>query len=206
LHAGFEERALALARATIRAFEDCDAVVVNTAGCGSAMKDYAHLLAGDPEWAPRAAACSAKTMDVTELLSRLGPVAERHAVPLRVAYHDACHLAHAQGIRAEPRGLLRSIPQLELVEPREWEICCGSAGLYNLLEVGAARELGDRKAANLLATGAEAIAAGNPGCALQIAASLRRVGSAMPVLHTVELLDASIRGGDSRQSLGIGAG
>jgi glycolate oxidase iron-sulfur subunit len=192
LHAGVEDEALALAKETIAAYEDFDAVAVNVAGCGSAMKDYAHLLSDDPEWAERAAAFSARVRDVSELLAEHEPVALRHPLPLRVAYHDACHLAHAQGVRAQPRALLRGIPELELLEPADWEICCGSAGIYNLVQPEAAAELGARKAANLLATGADAVAAGNPGCALQIAAHLD--GRALPIFHPMTLLDHSIKG------------
>jgi glycolate oxidase iron-sulfur subunit len=156
------------------------------------MKDYEHLLAEDPEWAERAASFSAKVRDVAELLTEHEPVAPRHPLPLRVAYHDACHLAHAQGVRIAPRELLRGIPQLELLEPADWEICCGSAGIYNLVQPDAAAELGARKAANLVATGADAVAAGNPGCALQIAAHLD--GRDLPIYHPMTLLDHSIRG------------
>jgi glycolate oxidase iron-sulfur subunit len=192
MHAGVEEEALALARQTIAAYEDFDAVAVNVAGCGSGMKDYAHLLSDDPAWAERAAAFSARVKDVSELLAEHEPVAPRHPLPLRVAYHDACHLAHAQGVRAQPRALLRGIPELELLEPADWEICCGSAGIYNLVQPEAAAELGARKAANLVATGADAVAAGNPGCALQIAAQLD--GRELPIFHPMTLLDHSIRG------------
>jgi glycolate oxidase iron-sulfur subunit len=192
LHSGYEDEALKLARATIAAFEDCDLVAVNAAGCGSAMKDYAHLLADDPEWSDRARAFSDKVRDVSELVAGEGPVAPRRSLKMRVAYHDACHLAHAQGIRAEPRTLLRGIPGLEVLEPEEWEICCGSAGIYNLLQTDAAAELGRRKAANLLATGADAIVAGNPGCALQIASHLEAAGRPLPIYHPMELLDRSI--------------
>jgi glycolate oxidase iron-sulfur subunit len=194
LHSGYEEEALELARSTIAAFEDCDLVAVNAAGCGSAMKDYAHLLADDPEWEGRARLFSNKVRDVSELIADEGPVAPRHPLSMRVAYHDACHLAHAQGIRAEPRSLLRGIPGLEVLEPEEWEICCGSAGIYNLVQTDAAGELGRRKAANLLATGADAIVAGNPGCALQIASHLEAAGRPLPMYHPMELLDRSIRG------------
>jgi glycolate oxidase iron-sulfur subunit len=192
LHAGVEPEAFALAKATIAAYEHFDAVAVNVAGCGSAMKDYAHLLADDPQWAERAAAFSARVRDVTELLAEHEPRAPRHPLPLRVAYHDACHLAHAQGVRTQPRELLRGIPELELLEPADWEICCGSAGIYNLVQPGAAAQLGERKAANLVATGADAVAAGNPGCALQIAAHLD--GRTLPIHHPMTLLDHSIRG------------
>jgi glycolate oxidase iron-sulfur subunit len=113
---------------------------------------------------------------------------------MRVAYHDACHLAHAQGVREQPREALRSIPGLEIVEPSDWEICCGSAGLYNVLQPEAADALGRRKAENLLATGAEAIVAANPGCSLQIATHLKAMGRPLPVYHPMELLWASIRG------------
>jgi glycolate oxidase iron-sulfur subunit len=189
LHAGVEAEATELARATIAAYEGFDFVAVNVAGCGSGMKDYAHLLADDPAWAERAAVFSAKVRDVTELLAEHEPQAPRHPLPLRVAYHDACHLAHAQKVRVQPRRLLRTIPDLELLEPAEWELCCGSAGIYNLVQPEAAAELGARKAANLAATGAEAVAAGNPGCAIQIAAHLD-----VPIYHPMTLLDHSIRG------------
>src|SRR5206468_2388702 len=167
-HTGFD--ATARARETIAAFEGCETVVVNAAGCGSAMKDYGHVLRDDPAWAERAAAFSAKVRDVNEFLCEHEPVAERHRLDLRVAYHDACHLSHAQGIRAQPRDLLRAIPGLELCEPAEWELCCGSAGVYNMLRPEPAAELGERKARNLLDTGAQMIAAANPGCAVQIRA------------------------------------
>jgi glycolate oxidase iron-sulfur subunit len=192
MHAGVEEEAIALAKETIAAYEDFEYVAVNVAGCGSGMKDYAHLLADDPEWAERAATFSARVRDVAELLAEHEPRARRHPLPLRVAYHDACHLAHAQKVRIQPRELLRGIPALELLEPADWEICCGSAGIYNLVQPDAAAELGARKAANLVATGADAVAAGNPGCALQIAAHLD--GRELPIYHPMTLLDHSIRG------------
>jgi glycolate oxidase iron-sulfur subunit len=191
LHAGREPSAQDLARRTIAAYEAFDTIVVNVAGCGSAMKEYGHLLADDPLWSERAQAFAAKVRDVHEVLAALEPQAQRHRLELTVAYHDACHLAHAQGVRAAPRELLRGIPGLTLVEPAEWELCCGSAGIYNLVEPEAAATLGRRKAANLGATGAEVIAAANPGCALQISAYLDRP---LPVLHPVTLLDAAIRG------------
>jgi glycolate oxidase iron-sulfur subunit len=191
LHTGVEPEAQELARATIAAYEDFDFVAVNVAGCGSAMKEYGHLLSDDPEWAERAKAFAAKVRDVHELLAEHEPQAQRHPLPMTVAYHDACHLAHAQQVRAQPRDLLRGIPGLELVEPADWEICCGSAGIYNLVQPEAAAKLGQRKAANLEATGAEAIAAANPGCSIQIAAHLERE---VPILHPMTLLDLSIRG------------
>jgi glycolate oxidase iron-sulfur subunit len=194
LHTGYADEARALARRTIEAFEACDVVVVNAAGCGSSMKDYAHLLRDDPAWKERAAAFSAKVRDVTELLAEHEPVARRHPIAMSVAYHDACHLAHAQGVREQPRALLRGIPNLELREPAEWEICCGSAGVYNLLNPEPAQALGERKARNLRATGADAVAASNPGCALQIGAAARATGQPLRVFHPIELLHASIHG------------
>src|SRR5215207_2994722 len=194
IHAGVEDDGLELARATIAAYEEFDFVAVNVAGCGSVMKDYGHLLADDPQWAQRAEAFSAKVRDVHELLAGHEPRAPRHPVTLKVAYHDACHLAHAQGVRQPPRELLLGIPGLELVEPAEWEICCGSAGIYNLVKAEPAAELGERKARNLIATGAEVIAAANPGCALQIAAHARRLGHDLEVVHPMELLWSSIDG------------
>jgi glycolate oxidase iron-sulfur subunit len=194
LHSGAEADALELARKMIEAFDDCDYVAVNAAGCGSSMKDYGDLLADDDEWAERAQRFSDKVRDVSQLLAEHDSVATRHPVPLKVAYHDPCHLAHAQKVRSEPRQLLGAIPDLELIEPAEWEICCGSAGIYNILQPEAGRALGQRKAENLLATEAEAIASGNPGCTLQIAAHLRERGCRLPVYHPVQLLDRSIQG------------
>jgi glycolate oxidase iron-sulfur subunit len=194
LHTGVDSSELV--KATIQAFEQFDHVVANAAGCGSSMKDYAHVLRDYPEWAERARVFSAKVLDVTELLAAHEPRAERHPItPTRIAYHDACHLAHAQAVRAQPRELLLQIPGLELLEPDGWEICCGSAGVYNLLEPEAANELGRRKVENLLATGAEAIAAGNPGCAIQIAAKSDAMGRPLRVYHPLELIHMSIQGG-----------
>jgi glycolate oxidase iron-sulfur subunit len=195
-HSGREDEALAYARRLIDAFEaaDVDTIVVNAAGCGSTMKDYGYLLRDDPAYAERARAFSAKVRDVTELLVELEPAARRFPVPLRVAYHDACHLSHAQGIRRQPREVLRAIPSVELAEIPEAEICCGSAGIYNLVEPGAAAELGERKARNILSTRPDVIVASNPGCLLQINAALERMGERIPTLHPVELVDASIRG------------
>ncbi|MDQ6777152.1 MAG: heterodisulfide reductase-related iron-sulfur binding cluster [Actinomycetota bacterium] len=188
LHAGAEDAAIARARKTIAAFADDDYVVTSAAGCGSAMKDYGDLIEDAP-----ARLFSLKVRDVSELLADIEPRTPRGPVPLRVAYHDACHLAHAQGIREEPRALLRGIPELELLEvTRDPEICCGSAGIYNLVQPEAAAELGVRKARNLIDTGAEAIAAGNPGCAAQLDLHLREAGHPLPIYHPVELLWRSI--------------
>jgi len=196
IHAGQEEQALEMARRLIDVFEraEVDTIVVNAAGCGSNLKDYGYLLRQDPAYAERAKAFSAKCKDISEVLAELEPRAPRHPLPLRVAYHDACHLQHAQGVRAQPRQVLKTIPQLEVLEVPDSAICCGSAGIYNLVEPGPAKELGDLKVLNCLSTGADLIVSSNPGCLLQISAGLQRAGRVMPVLHMIELVDASIRG------------
>jgi len=200
-HAGRLDEARRFARSAIETFERAavDAVVVNAAGCGSSMKEYGELLADDPAWASRAHAFSARVRDVSELVAELGPPrAPRHPIRAKVAYHDACHLAQAQGIRTEPRDLLRSIPGIEIVELSEPEICCGSAGIYNLVQPEAARDLGTRKAAQVIALQPDVIATGNPGCTIQIAAACERQGFQRPVRHPIELLDMSIRGESAR--------
>ncbi|MGH3798301.1 MAG: (Fe-S)-binding protein [Pseudonocardiaceae bacterium] len=195
-HMGREEEAIAFSRRLIEYFEAAavDYVVVNAAGCGSAMKEYAHLLRDDPDYAQRATAFVERTRDISELLVELGPVAPRHPLEVTIAYHDACHLGHAQGIRTQPRELLRAIPGLRLTEIAEADLCCGSAGVYNLLHPEPATELGDRKARNVLATGAAVLVTANPGCLMQIAASAQRLGEPLALAHTVAVLDASIRG------------
>jgi glycolate oxidase iron-sulfur subunit len=155
------------------------------------MKEYGDLL-----HTPEAREFASRVRDVLELLGSIEPAAPRGAVPMRVVYHDACHLRHAQGVREEPRALLRSVPGLELLEvPTEAEICCGSAGVYNLLQPEAGADLGRRKAGHLIETGADAIAAANPGCAAQLDCHLRALGSPMPVYHPIELLWRSIQAG-----------
>jgi glycolate oxidase iron-sulfur subunit len=196
LHAGADPQARELAKATIERLEGYETIIVNAAGCGSAMKDYGHVLRDEPAWAQRAARFAEKVRDATEFLAEAGARAERRSVPMKVAYHDACHLAHAQGVRSQPRQLLRAIPELELVEPREWELCCGSAGIYNLVKPEPAAELGERKARNLIDTEAEAVAAANPGCALQITAHSEQLGHPLPVLHPMELLARSVCASD----------
>ena len=199
LHAGREAEAVAFARQTIETFEQAgvDAIVVNSAGCGSAMKEYKRLLGGDGQdlgWAGRAAALSARVRDFTEFLTELGPTAPRHPLPVTAAYHDACHLAHAQRITRQPRELLRAIPELRLVELADAGNCCGSAGVYNLLQPEAAAELGARKAQAVLDAGAPLLISANPGCTLQIAAALADRGEHVEVAHVAEILDASLRG------------
>jgi glycolate oxidase iron-sulfur subunit len=195
-HAGREEESLDFARKTVDTFEglNLDNVIVNAAGCGSTMKEYGHLLRDDPEYAVRAKAFSAKVRDVSEFLAEIGPVAERRPLPVPVAYHDACHLGHAQGIRKQPRQVLKGIPGVEIREIKEAEICCGSAGIYNMVEPEPAAELGERKAKNVLATGARMLVTSNPGCILQIQASLKKMGHDITTAHPMEVLDASIRG------------
>lgn len=191
LHAGERPRAREMARAAIAAFPaDLDAVLVNAAGCGAAMKEYGHLLAGDPAWAERAREFAGRVKDVSEFLAALPFEPPRAPLRARATYHDACHLAHGQGIREQPRALVRAIPGLELVELEEADHCCGSAGSYNLTEPAMARRLGARKARHIRATGASCVLAANPGCALQISAQL---AGEVEVLHPVELLDRAYR-------------
>ena len=202
LHAGRDDEARRYARRLIDAFRsptrpgavplaDLDAVVVNVAGCGSTLKQYGELLADDPDYAAPAAEFAAKVRDVSEVLADLEPRAERHRIQARVAYHDACHLAHGQGVRAQPRKLLGDVPGLEVVEPAEAAFCCGSAGVHNLVRPEAAEELGRRKADRIRATDPDLVATGNPGCLLQIQ---RHLGDQTPVVHPIEIIDASIRG------------
>lgn len=196
IHAGEEEGALALARKTIDVFErvNVDTIVTNAAGCGSNVKEYGHLLRDDSNYAERAKTFAAKCKDITEVLTELPPRAARNPLRLRVAFHDSCHLQHAQGVRSQPRELLTSIPGVELAEIPESAVCCGSAGIYNLVQPGAANALGDRKAQLIAPLKAEVVATGNPGCLLQLQSSLARLGSRTRVLHTIQLVDASIRG------------
>ena len=200
-HAGEEEDAKAAARKLIDAFEgtNADTIVINAAGCGSAMKRYGHLLRNDPVYAAKAQAFASKCRDITEVLTELEPRAPRGRVNLTAAYHDACHLQHAQGVRAQPRRLLQGIPGVTVREIAESEICCGSAGIYNLLEPEAATQLRDRKVQNILKTDAEAIVSGNPGCLLQIKTGLDAAGRPMPIMHLVEVLDRSITEGQRPQ-------
>lgn len=198
-HAGEEHAAIAYAKRMIDVFDRAgvELIAINAAGCGSAMKGYGRLLRGDAAYAERAAAFSAKCRDVSELLASAAPRATRHPLTLRVAYQDACHLQHAQGIRDQPRALLSQIPGVELLELPESAICCGSAGIYNLVQPDAADALGDRKAQHLSALQPDVVATGNPGCLLQLQASLARAGQKIPVVHTMQLVDASIRGAPS---------
>jgi glycolate oxidase iron-sulfur subunit len=196
MHGGRLAEARRFARRTIAVFEQAgvDTIVVNSAGCGSAMKEYAELLEGDGGWGRRAAALSARVRDLSEFLDGLGPAARRHPLPVKAAYHDACHLGHAQRITAPPRALLGGIPELLLTEIPNGAVCCGSAGIYNLVQPGPARELGERKADAVASTGARLLIAANPGCTLQITSALADRGQVLPVAHLAEVLDASLRG------------
>jgi glycolate oxidase iron-sulfur subunit len=196
LHAGDREAAQTCARRNIDVFARLDTVVVNAAGCGAVLKEYGALLAGDPQYAERARAFSAKVRDVNELMATLPQETPTRRLERKVTYHDACHLAHAQGVRDAPRQLLRRIPGLELIELPEGDLCCGSAGTYNLTEPAMAQRLGARKAENIRATGADIVAVANPGCAMQIQAALAATGRALHVKHPIELLDEAYEGDD----------
>jgi len=195
VHAGEETAAIDLAKKTIDAFESAnvETIVTNAAGCGSNVRDYGHLLRDDPDYAEPARNFSAKCKDITEVLADLEPRSPRHPVKLRVAFHDSCHLQHAQGVRAQPRALLSSIPGLELAEIPESAICCGSAGIYNLVQPDAAQSLGDRKAELVSHLRVDVVATGNPGCILQLQSALARQHHKTPVVHTIQILDASLR-------------
>lgn len=191
-HAGDATAARELARANIEAFERSGAefIAVNSAGCGAAMKEYAHLLGGDSAWAERARAFSARVRDVSELLAAAGPRVGS-ALPAKVAYDAPCHLLHGQRVAAAPLAVLAAIPGLERVPLADSEQCCGSAGIYNLVEPEMSNMVLAPKLANIEATGAAIVATGNPGCLMQIGAGLLRSGSATQLRHPVELLDAS---------------
>jgi glycolate oxidase iron-sulfur subunit len=175
-HAGRLNAGVRRAHELARSLQGYDYIVTNAAGCGSHLKDHGVV----------------NVVDVSELLTK--PRATRHPLALRVAFQDSCHLRHAQGVSAEPRMMLDSIPELERLEPAEQEICCGSAGIYNIVQSATAAELGDRKADHVLATAPDAYASGNPGCLVQVTAALRRAGRPTPAFHPIELVDASIRG------------
>ena len=190
LHNGARERGLALARATIAAFDtrEIEAVLTNAAGCGAAMREYGEHFKDDAALRAAAKRVADKVRDVAEFVHGLPEFAPKRSFNVRVAYHDACHLLNGQGVQAQPRRLLRDIPGVDLVELHEAEVCCGSAGSYNLTEPELAGRLAARKARNVMATGAEILVTGNPGCILQIGAALREQGSSIRVVHTVDFL------------------
>ncbi len=195
VHAGEAERGRELARHNIDVFEpyNCDAIIINSAGCGSTLKEYGHLLRDDPIYASRAAAFSAKVKDVSEFLAAIDWNRDLGELSYTVAYHDACHLVHGQKIRQQPRQLLQAIPGMKMVALKEADWCCGSAGIYNITNQDMASQLLERKMGNIIASGATVIATGNPGCMMQIAMGVRERGLEMNVVHPVQLLDEAYR-------------
>ena len=198
-HQGETAQAQALARQMIDSFAeaDVDYIIINAAGCGHTLKDYGHILADDPEYRDRAKAFSQRVRDIQEFLAEVGLTAELSPLtqePLELVYQDACHLRHGQGLTEPPRQLLRQIPNVVVKEPIDAALCCGSAGVYNLLQPQVANELGQMKVTNLVNTGAALIASSNPGCALQIQKHLELQGKEIGLMHPVELLDRSIHG------------
>jgi len=195
MHTGAAEQAKPLARRNLEAFAGVDAIITNAAGCGSGMKEYGLLFKGAPEQ-DAARGFADRVVDVSVFLEELGLREAPPALgrPLPVAYHDACHLAHAQGVRSPPRALLQAVGGIELVEPKEWELCCGSAGTYNVERPDTAATLGERKARNLLDTGARLIATANIGCMTQVQTHLAKLGHDIPVMHTLQVLDRAYEG------------
>ncbi|WP_346292065.1 (Fe-S)-binding protein [Sphaerothrix gracilis] len=198
-HQGEEAQAEALARQMIDSFEDTDVdyIIINAAGCGHTLKEYGYILRHDPQYREKAAAFSAKVRDVQEFLAEVGLTAKLHPLqdePLTLVYQDACHLLHGQKISLQPRQLLLQIPGVQLIEPLDAALCCGSAGVYNMLQPQVAAELGQMKVRNLLNTQASLIASANPGCSLQIQKHMPAQGRSVPLKHPIELLDMSIRG------------
>jgi glycolate oxidase iron-sulfur subunit len=198
-HQGEEAQAQTLARQMIDAFadRDVDYIIINAAGCGHTLKEYVHILQDDAAYCDLAHDFSARVRDVQEFLAEVGLTTPLHpltAGPLPLVYQDACHLLHGQKISVQPRQLLAQIPQVSLREPLDAALCCGSAGVYNMLQPQVAEELGQMKAQNLIQTGAKVIASPNPGCALQILKHLEQLGQTLPLFHPMELLDYSIRG------------
>jgi glycolate oxidase iron-sulfur subunit len=196
VHSGRLAEGRQFARFLIRSFEDvdADAVIVNSAGCGSTMKEYGELLEDDPEFSERARNLSAKTRDIMEFLGEIGLAGGLNPIPLKITYQDACHLGHAQRIKEQPRSVLAQIPGIEFTELPESELCCGSAGIYNMVEPGMSGRLLERKIRHLKETGADCLVAGNPGCLLQIRKGIKRHGLAIKTAHPAELLDWSYRG------------
>ena len=196
-HAGDLESARALARINVAAFEQsgADVIAVNSAGCGAMLKQYGHLLHDDPAWAARAARISARTRDISELLASVGPIAGTAPVALRVTHDPPCHQMHAQRVVSPPLAVLRAIPGLSLIPLEDADQCCGSAGIYNLVEPDTSDAVLAPKLARIAESGADWVATGNPGCMMQIGAGLLRSGSRARVVHPIELLDASYEHG-----------
>jgi len=194
-HNGDRETAIELARKNIDAFEgaEVDAIIVNAAGCGATMKEYGELLRHDPAYREKAKAFSRQVKDVTEFLAEIPLRNPLKEVRGKVAYHDACHLAHGQGIRVQPRKLLQAIPGVTLVPLKESDWCCGSAGIYNITQPELSMQLLERKMAHLAETGADIVAAANPGCLIQIRKGVETWKLNVEVVHPIELLDRAYR-------------
>ena len=203
VHAGMMEEARILARKNIDAFARSgdDPIIVTAAGCGAALKEYGYLLKDDPVYAERAQRFSDRVRDFTEYLGERELVPPSKPVPRVVTYQEPCHLVHAQRISRQPRDLMKAIPGLELVEMKESSLCCGSAGIYNIIREEMANELGDRKALHAMETAATEVITANPGCQMQVGASLRRNGSRTRVRHIAELLDEAYGGAKTKRSI-----
>jgi len=198
-HQGQEEQTKALARQLIDSFADStlDAIIINASGCGHSLKEYGNILHDDPDYQEKANAFASKVKDVQEFLADVGLTAKLSPLqdePLTLVYQDACHMLHGQKISVQPRQLLKQIPGVQLREPVDAALCCGSAGVYNILQPDVAAELGQQKVENLLDTGASLIASANIGCFVQISKHLELQGKTVPVLHPMQLLDYSIQG------------
>ena len=197
VHAGLREFARDLARRNIEAFNNAigggplDAILTNAAGCGSTLKEYGRLLENDTAWSAKASGFAGKMRDVIEFLAEVGLVQELRPIPLAVTYQDSCHLAHGQKVRQQPRKLLNAVPALKLVEMPLSDLCCGSAGIYNITETKVAMQLLRSKMDAVNSTGASIIATANPGCILQLRAGAKLYGSGQRVMHVLELLDAA---------------
>ncbi len=200
LHTHIGERPLAqqVARANVAAFEatGADYYIVNASGCGATLKEYHHLLHDDPQYADRAVAFVKKMRDFGEFLVEVGFEPPTGRIEARVTYQDACHMKHGQKVFTQPRVLLRSIPGLELVEMKDSDWCCGSAGIYNVVQPVMANEILSWKTANIQNTKANIVVASNPGCAIQIAYGMRQAGQPVEILHLAEILARSYRRGD----------
>ncbi|MGH2617684.1 MAG: (Fe-S)-binding protein, partial [Thermomicrobiales bacterium] len=203
VHAGMMDEARVLARANIDAFAATgdDPIIVTAAGCGAALKEYGYLLKDDPDYAEKARRFSARVRDFTEYLADHDLIPPPRSIRRRVTYQEPCHLAHAQGISRQPRDLMTAIPGLELIEMKESSLCCGSAGIYNIIREEMANDLGDRKALHTMETTATEVITANPGCQMQVSASLRRNGSTARVRHIADLLDEAYGGAKTKRAL-----
>jgi glycolate oxidase iron-sulfur subunit len=195
VHAGNMDEARVMAKRNIDAFENSGAeyIINNAAGCGAALKEYAHLLHNDPMYAERAARFTAQVRDISEFLAQRSLPMPARPLNLKVTYQEPCHLVHAQRISSAPRALLHAIPGLELREMQEPDVCCGSAGIYNITQPEMSRRLQERKIQHILATQADVVVTANPGCFMQLASGLQRAGSDMRVMHIVDVLDHAYR-------------